>query len=256
MKIIHTIPEWYDIEKTLGRGAGGQSVGFVPTMGALHKGHRSLVERSAAENSVTVASIFINPVQFNSSGDLAAYPKTFDRDVELLASAGAAYVFAPEYAELYPDGYRYRLSETVQSRTLCGASRPGHFDGVLTVVMKLLQIFRPERAYFGEKDYQQYELVSGMAQAFFLRTDIIPCPIIREDSGLACSSRNTRLSPEGLRRAPLFYRALASGRSPGEIRHELEKDGFRVDYVTETDGRLYGAVYLEDVRLIDNVKYR
>lgn len=255
MKIIHTAAEWYKAEKLSGRNKNNTEIGLVPTMGALHEGHRSLVERSVRENDVTVVSIFVNPVQFNSSDDLASYPKTFEDDCRLLETAGADYVFTPDYAELYPDGYRYRLTETTLSKTLCGASRPGHFDGVLTVVMKLLQVFRPERAYFGEKDYQQYELVAGMANAFFLRTQIIACPTVRERSGLACSSRNKRLSPEGLARAPLFHRALASGRSPTEIREQLEKDGFRVDYVTEADGRLYGAVYLEDVRLIDNVEY-
>ncbi|HAH60705.1 MAG TPA: pantoate--beta-alanine ligase [Treponema sp.] len=255
MKIIHTAAEWYEAEKSFGRNKNNTAVGLVLTMGALHEGHRSLVERSVRANGVTVVSIFVNPVQFNSNDDLASYPRTFEEDCRLLETAGADYVFAPGYAELYPDDYRYRLTETVLSKTLCGASRPGHFDGVLTVVMKLLQMFRPERAYFGEKDYQQYELVAGMASAFFLRTRIIACPTVRERSGLACSSRNRRLSSEGLARAPLFHRELASGHTVSEIRKQLEKDGFRVDYVTESDGRLYGAVYLEDVRLIDNVEY-
>jgi pantoate--beta-alanine ligase len=120
--------------------------------------------------------------------------------------------------------------------------------------MKLLQIFKPDRAYFGEKDFQQYLLVDGMAKAFFLRTEIIPCPIVREPSGLAFSSRNSRLSPEGRMKAPLFHQALSSGKTADEIRNRLEKDGFRVDYITEDAGRLYGAVFLENVRLIDNVR--
>jgi pantoate--beta-alanine ligase len=256
MKVIHTITEWYDAEKLLNRTTNNISVGLVPTMGALHEGHRSLVERSVCENSVTVVSIFVNPVQFNNKDDLTAYPRTFESDCSLLEAAGADFVFAPGYEELYPDDYRYRITETTLSKTLCGASRPGHFDGVLTVVMKLLQAFRPDHAYFGEKDYQQYELVSGMAAAFFIRTQIVPCPIVREQSGLALSSRNRRLSPEGLAHAPLFHRALASGRTIPEIREQLEKDGFRVDYVTETAGRRYSAVYLEGVRLIDNVEYK
>ena len=253
MKIIHTVKEWQKAEKASVRN-NNMTTGLVPTMGALHEGHRSLVERSVRENDVTIVSIFVNPVQFNNKDDLASYPQTFDGDCRLLEAAGADYVFAPGYEELYPDDYRYRITETTLSKTLCGDSRPGHFDGVLTVVMKLLQIFRPERAYFGEKDYQQYELVSGMAEAFFLHTRIIPCPIIRDQSGLACSSRNRRLSPEGLARAPLFHRLLSSGRNLPEIREELEKNGFSVDYITETDGRRYGAVYLENVRLIDNVE--
>jgi pantoate--beta-alanine ligase len=255
MKIIHTVSEWYKAEQELKRSGASAAVGLVPTMGALHQGHRSLIERSVRENDVTVVSIFVNPVQFNNNEDLAAYPESFEDDCRLLEDAGTDYVFVPAYEELYPDDYRYRLTETTLSKTLCGASRPGHFDGVLTVVMKLLQVFRPDRAYFGEKDYQQYELVAGMAKAFFLRTEIVPCPIVREPSGLACSSRNRRLSPERLKRAPLFYRELSSGRSIPEIRSRLEKDGFRIDYITETEGRRYGAVYLEDVRLIDNVRY-
>jgi pantoate--beta-alanine ligase len=253
MKIIHTIKEWQETEKTSGRDTN-MTLGLVPTMGALHEGHRSLVERSIRENDVTVVSIFVNPVQFNNKDDLAAYPETFEDDCRMLENTGADYVFAPCYGEMYPDDYRYRITETTVSKTLCGASRPGHFDGVLTVVMKLLQIFSPERAYFGEKDYQQYKLVSGMAAAFFLHTRIIPCPIVRDQSGLACSSRNRRLSPEGIARAPLFHRILSSGSEVSEIQEQLEKNGFRVDYVTETDGRRYGAVYLEDVRLIDNVE--
>jgi pantoate--beta-alanine ligase len=253
MKIIHTVNEWYKAEKASGRN-NNMSLGLVPTMGALHEGHRSLVERSIRENDITVVSIFVNPVQFNNRDDFAAYPQTFEDDCRLLEAAGADFVFAPRYEELYPDDYRYKITETTLSKTLCGTSRPGHFDGVLTVVMKLLQIFRPERAYFGEKDYQQYKLVSGMAAAFFLHTRIVPCPIVRDQSGLACSSRNRRLSPEGLARAPLFHRTLSSGREVSEIREQLEKNGFRVDYITETDGRRYGAVYLENVRIIDNVE--
>jgi pantoate--beta-alanine ligase len=254
MNIIHTAAEWYKIEEKLNTKET-TTIGFVPTMGALHQGHQSLVERSVRENNITVVSVFVNPVQFNNTNDLETYPKTWDEDCRLLETAGADYMFAPDYAELYPDEYRYRLTETALSKTLCGKSRPGHFDGVLTVVMKLLQVFRPDRAYFGEKDYQQFLLVDGMAKAFFLRTEIVPCPIVRETSGLACSSRNRRLSAAGRAHAPLFYRALSSGRTSTEIREQLEKDGFRVDYVTETAGRLYGAVYLEEVRLIDNVEY-
>jgi pantoate--beta-alanine ligase len=255
MIMIHTAAEWYTEEKSFCRNTENKTVGLVPTMGALHKGHLSLMERSVRENDVTIVSIFVNPVQFNNKADLASYPESLENDCRLIESAGAAYVFVPKYEELYPDDYRYRLTEASLSKTLCGTSRPGHFDGVLTVVMKLLQLFRPDCAYFGEKDFQQYKLVKGMAEAFFLRTKIVPCPIIREPSGLALSSRNRRLSEAGLARAPLFHRSLSSGNTPREIREQLENDGFIVDYVTETDGRLYGAVYLEDVRLIDNVEY-
>ena len=255
MIIIHTAAEWYAEEKSCCRNTKNKTVGLVPTMGALHTGHQSLIKRSVKENDITVVSIFVNPVQFNNKSDLDSYPVSVEDDCSLITSAGGDYVFVPKYEELYPDDYCYRLTETSLSKTLCGASRPGHFDGVLTVVMKLIQLFRPERAYFGEKDFQQYRLVDGMSKAFFLRTEIVPCPVIREPSGLAYSSRNRRLSAEGRARAPLFHRALTAGHAPEEIREQLEKDGFIVDYVTESDGRLYGAVYLEEVRLIDNVEY-
>ncbi len=254
MKIIHTPAEWLSIEKELKRSEKHQSVGLVPTMGALHKGHLSLVKRAISENDISVVSIFLNPVQFNNQNDLKTYPKTWDEDCAMLEEAGVSYLFAPTYDIMYPDDYHYKLSEDNFSKTLCGASRPGHFDGVLTVVMKLLQIFLPENAYFGEKDFQQYKLLDGMAKAFFLRTKIIPCPIVREENGLAFSSRNKRLSAQGLKKAPLLHKALSSGKSVEEIKAQLENDGFVIDYVTEVDGRLYAAASIEDVRLIDNVE--
>lgn len=254
MKIIKTPEEWLQIEKEIKRSENHQSVGLVPTMGALHKGHLSLVQRAIKENDVSVVSIFLNPVQFNNQNDLATYPKTWEADCALLESAGVDYLFAPTYEIMYPDNYHYKLSEDDFSKTLCGASRPGHFDGVLTVVMKLLQIFQPEHAYFGEKDYQQYKLLDGMARAFFLRTQIIPCPIVREENGLAFSSRNKRLSQDGLAKAPLLHKALASGKSVEEIKRQLESDGFLIDYVTEVGTRLYAAASIEDVRLIDNIE--
>ncbi len=254
MKIIKSPAEWLEIEKEIKRSDKHQRVGLVPTMGALHKGHLSLVQRAIKENDVSVVSIFLNPVQFNNQNDLKTYPKTWEDDCKMLEEAGLDYLFAPTYDIMYPDDYHYKLSEDDFSKKLCGASRPGHFDGVLTVVMKLLQIFQPEHAYFGEKDYQQYKLLDGMAKAFFLRTQIIPCPIVREDNGLAFSSRNKRLSPEGLSKAPLLHKALASGKSVEEIKKQLESDGFVIDYVTELDNRLYAAASIEDVRLIDNVE--
>ncbi len=253
MKIIKTPQEWLEVEKEIDRKNKHQSVGLVPTMGALHEGHLSLVKRAVSENDVSVVSIFLNPVQFNNQNDLATYPKTWEADCALLEGAGVDYLFAPTYDIMYPDDYRYKLSESSLSKTLCGASRPGHFDGVLTVVMKLLQVFQPEHAYFGEKDYQQYLLIKGMVEAFFLRTQIIPCPIVRREDGLACSSRNKRLSQEALGRAHLLHDALASGKSVEEIKAQLTADGFEIDYVTETDGRLYAAASIEGVRLIDNI---
>ncbi len=254
MKIINKPEKWRQIELTIGRKDKHQTIGLVPTMGALHKGHLSLVERAIKENDISIVSIFLNPVQFNNQNDLKTYPKTWEEDCRLLEEAGVDYLFAPDYEIMYPDNYHYKLTEDDFSKTLCGASRPGHFDGVLTVVMKLLQIFLPEKAYFGEKDFQQYKLLDGMAKAFFLRTEIIPCPIIREENGLAFSSRNKRLSAEGLKKAPLLHKALASGKSLEEIKKQLEADGFVIDYVSQVGSRLYAAASIEDVRLIDNVE--
>jgi pantoate--beta-alanine ligase len=250
MKIINTVNEW-NSEKTILRG---RTAGLVPTMGALHEGHLSLAEKSLAENDVTVVSIYLNPTQFNNKSDLAAYPRSFEDDCALLEKAGADYVFAPDYIEMYPDNYRFRIGETEKSLILCGEKRPGHFEGVLTVVMKLLNIIRPARAYFGEKDYQQFVLVKEMAEAFFLPTEIIPCPIVREINGLAMSSRNRLLSAEGKEKAAALHQAISSGKIIDEMRTVLGKKGFTVDYLEERSGRIFAAAFLEDVRLIDNVK--
>ena len=250
MKIIRSVDEWRGEQKSL----AGKKVGFVPTMGGLHAGHASLVEKCRAENDVAVASVFLNPTQFNDKKDLETYPADFSDDCALLEKLGVDYLFAPTYDVMYPDGYRYKVVETDFSKELCGAKRPGHFDGVLTVVMKLFGIVRPENAYFGEKDFQQLELLRGMAKAFFLDVNIVPCPIVREESGLAISSRNRRLSAEGLKIAPKFHQILASGAPIAEKKRLLTDAGFAVDYVTEKDGRLYAAVFLEGVRLIDNVE--
>ncbi len=232
----------------------GKSIGFVPTMGALHEGHLSLVRRCVDENDITTVTIFVNPTQFNDSKDLASYPRDFERDRDLLEEAGVQIILSPEYDEIYPDDYRYRVCEKNFSKKLCGAHRPRHFDGVLTVVMKLLNIVKAHRAYFGEKDYQQYELIRRMADAFFLRTEIIPCPTIRESDGLAFSSRNDLLTLEERKIAPRFYRLLCSDMSLKEIKEKLYETGFRVDYVEEIGNRRYGAVHLGNVRLMDNVK--
>lgn len=249
MNIIRTVSEWRDVAQ---RNAG-RTIGFVPTMGGLHQGHISLVRRAKAENDITVVSVYLNPTQFNDKKDFETYPADFSEDTALLEAEGVDFLFAPNYSEMYPDGYRYKVIETDFSRTLCGATRPGHFDGVLTVVMKLLNIIRPAKAYFGEKDFQQYTLLRGMAEAFFLDVEIIPCPIVREENGLAISSRNRRLSEVGRRTAAQFHQILAADGSVEEKKKRLEAAGFIVDYVSEHDGRLYGAVFLEGVRLIDNV---
>jgi len=222
-------------------------------MGALHAGHLALFRRCVAENQATVASIFVNPAQFNDPRDLGAYPRTLDADRAVLEAAGVDYLFLPDERTVYPDAYRFRVTESALSRLLEGVHRPGHFDGVLTVLLRLFHIIRPTRAYFGEKDYQQYRLVREMAAAFFLDLDVVPCPTVREADGLALSSRNVRLSPAGRELAGRFARRLAEGGGADAIRRDLAALGITVQYVEELEGRRYAAVVIEGVRLIDNV---
>ncbi len=254
MKIIKSAAKWKKLKA--GGLFKGRSVGFVPTMGALHEGHLSLVRRSKKENAVTVVSIFVNPAQFNDKGDLKHYPRPLKDDIKMLEAEGTDLLFLPGAGEMYADDYAYKVTERDLSKTLCGAYRPGHFDGVLTVVMKLLNIVGADKAYFGEKDYQQYLLIKGMAEAFFLATEIIPCPIVREEDGLAMSSRNRRLGPVERALAPLFHKLLVLRRPPARIKKALAAAGFRPDYVEEFRGRRFGAVNLGKVRLIDNVQVK
>jgi pantoate--beta-alanine ligase len=232
------------------REAAGR-IGFVPTMGALHAGHMTLVERAVASCDSVIVSIFVNPTQFNEAEDCLTYPQPLDRDLELCAAAGVEAVFLPQKELLYPDGYRYRVTETEASRELEGTHRPGHFDGVLTVVLKLLNLVRADTAYFGEKDWQQLQLVKGMAEAFFLDTCIEAVPTVREVDGLALSSRNVRLTPSARAKAPEFAAALRSAATPEAAQARLEAAGFTVEYVADRDGRRLGAVVLDGVRLID-----
>lgn len=250
--LISNLSEWPRQRRSYRRE--GRSIGFVPTMGALHAGHASLLERCRRENDVTVLSIYINPTQFDNKDDLARYPITLERDTAVAAAAGIDFILLPDNRQMYPDDYRYKVTETVLSSRLCGAHRPGHFDGVLTVVMKLFNIVQPDRAYFGEKDHQQLQLVRGMAEAFFMDLEIVPCATVREADGLAMSSRNTRLTPDERAQAPAFARALRESPTPQEARERLKRDGFEVDYVEDIEGRRYGAVKLGTVRLIDNVE--
>lgn len=234
-------------------GLGSASVGFVPTMGALHAGHQSLVDAGLAQNDRTVVSIFVNPTQFDQAQDLAAYPQHLERDLAVLESSGVDAVLLPDYQELYPDDFRYRVTERDLSTRFCGAHRPGHFDGVLTVVMRLLNIVRPDRAYFGEKDYQQLELVRDMVEAFFMDVEVIACPTVREADGLALSSRNQRLKPEQRALAPTLYRALQTSANPSQVTRALQQAGFDVEYVEDLDGRRLAAARLGEIRLIDNI---
>ena len=250
-KTVTTAGDWSTARRLLEQS--GETLGFVPTMGAFHDGHLSLMERSLRENDRTVVSIFVNPTQFNDPNDLQRYPRPVDADRGRLEELGVDYLFLPNEPTVYPDGYRYRLSEHEVSNTLCGPSRPGHFDGVLTVVLRLCNIIRPHRAYFGEKDYQQYHLVRGMVEAFFLDIDVAPCPIVREADGLAMSSRNVLLSPVGRTLAASFARILRDGTSNEQIRRDLQDAGVEVDYVEEWENRRLAAVVIDGVRLIDNV---
>ncbi len=249
--LCETLADWHLVRRALDRTDA--SVGFVPTMGGLHDGHRSLLERARAENDRVVLSIFVNPTQFEDPGDLARYPRTREAD---LAVAGDLpdVVLLPPAGELYPDGYRYRVTETDLSRRWEGAARPGHFDGVLTVVLKLLNLVRANRAYFGEKDWQQLQLVRGMVQALFLPTEIVPCGTRREADGLALSSRNRRLSPEGRARAAAFPALLRDSGGAAAAAAALRAAGFGVDYIEDCGEVRLGAVRLEGVRLIDNVR--
>lgn len=261
MQVITDPREWAGYCRRV--TASGHSLGFVPTMGALHSGHAELLRQSLAENAVTALSIFVNPTQFNDTSDLEQYPRTLEADLALAEKLGVQAVFLPDASSMYPDDGDYRLDEQRLSRILEGAHRPGHFSGVLTIVMKLLLLTAPNRAYFGEKDYQQYVLIKRLAEAFFLReslgTEIVLSPLVREESGLALSSRNQRLSDEGRRTAARLYQIIRRVTEPEEAAHRIAESGMTVEYLTDTDElspgspRRYAAVQLEGVRLIDNL---
>ncbi|MBI4907378.1 MAG: pantoate--beta-alanine ligase [Acidobacteria bacterium] len=248
-QVWNAIADWQNRRRML----AGRSIGFVPTMGALHRGHASLVERCRGENEIVAVSIFVNPSQFNDPKDLDQYPRTLDRDLRLLESLGADEIIVPSVTELYPNGYTFRMEPDSNELVLEGAHRPGFLQGVLTIVLKLLNLVRADRAYFGEKDYQQMKVVADMAREFFLPTQIVPCPTVREQSGLAMSSRNLRLSPEARHRASHLFRVLSKAANPTEARATLEAEGFLVEYVEERWDRRLAAVFLDGVRLIDNV---
>lgn len=251
MRVHETLAAWRRVRG--GPDYAGRPVGFVPTMGALHTGHRALLARARADNERVVLSIFVNPTQFNDPADLEQYPRTLEADLRLAAGL-VDDVIVPTAAELYPDNYAYRVTEDNLSRELEGAHRPGHFDGVLTVVLKLLNLVAPQRAYFGGKDWQQLRLVEGMVRSWFLPVEIVPCPTEREVDGLALSSRNRRLSHGARVRAAQFPAILrAAGDAPSAVA-ALNAAGFAVDYVEDRAGVRLGAVRIENVRLIDNVR--
>ncbi len=204
MEIIKTIADMKQFAAT----HRGEGIGFVPTMGALHEGHLSLIQRSVKENAVTVVSVFVNPTQFCPGEDYEAYPRTLDADAALAANAGAAAVFAPSAQEMYPESYDTYVETGGITDALCGKSRPGHFRGVTTVLTKLFHLVQPQRAYFGQKDAQQLLVVQKMVRELNFDLEIIGCPIIREADGLAKSSRNQYLSADERRRAVVLSRSL------------------------------------------------
>lgn len=282
MKKFHSIVELqnelFDARKQ------GKSVGLVPTMGALHDGHASLVKRSVKDNDVTVVSVFVNPTQFNDKNDLKNYPRTLDSDCALLESCGADYVFAPSVEEMYPIPDTRQFEFPPVSTVMEGKHRPGHFNGVCQVVSRLFYITRPDRAYFGEKDWQQIAVVKAMVRSLQLNVEIVECEIVRESDGLAMSSRNTLLADNERAIAPRIYATLKESIKYAKT-HSLTEthdyvvstinsvDGLDVEYFSIVDGNtLQDVSSWEDsdyivgcitvfcgatpIRLIDHIKYK
>ncbi len=261
---------------------GGRTIGFVPTMGALHRGHLSLIEAARRQGDYTVVSIYVNPTQFGPREDFAQYPRDLETDRRLCREADADLIFAPSDAEMYPPGDETRVRPGRLAETLCGACRPGHFEGVCTVVAKLFHIVQPDVAYFGQKDAQQIAIIRRMVRDLHMPIRIMACPLVREPDGLALSSRNARLTPKDRARALCLYRALCTGRDALQagqrpvgavlagMRAVIAQAGadIGIDYlslvdpetlqdVAEPRGRvmLAGAVRLGGVRLIDNLLF-
>jgi pantoate--beta-alanine ligase len=250
MRIISTLTEWQQLRQSLDLKL---TVGFVPTMGNLHAGHASLLELARAQNDIVVLSIFVNPTQFNDPQDYQSYPRTHEADLALAEKLNVDYVFMPEKSSLYPDNYTYQVSETEISQYQEGAYRPGHFMGMLTVVLKLLLLVQAQRAYFGEKDHQQLQLIRGLVKAFFLNVDIVACPIVRESTGLALSSRNSLLTAVERTQAEHFAQIFQQITLPcADIIQQLTRAGIQVDYVEDRDNRRCAAVKVGRIRLIDN----
>ena len=280
MKIVNSIQE---LKRYLAEERQhNKQIGFVPTMGALHNGHLSLVKRCVEEDDVCVVSVFVNPTQFNDKNDLATYPRTLDKDCTLLEPAGCDYVFAPTEAEMYPEPDTRTFDFGTVSAVMEGARRPGHFNGVAQIVSKLFYAVEPDNAYFGEKDFQQIAVIRAMVKQLNIPVKINACPILREDDGLALSSRNVRLTPEQRQKAPLIARTLkestnfAAGKSVQEVIdyvvNTINADPvMRVEYYEIVDGNTMESiknwsdtdyavgcitVYCGEVRLIDNIKYK
>lgn len=261
----------------------GHNVGLVPTMGALHEGHASLVRRSVAENDVTVVSVFVNPTQFNDKNDLKNYPRTLEADCKLLEDCGADYVFAPSVEEMYPTPDKRHFEYPPVSTVMEGAHRPGHFNGVCQVVSRLFYIVKPDKAYFGEKDWQQIAVIKAMVKHLCLNVEIVECEIVRDDDGLARSSRNTLLSNDERAIAPNIYKALKDSVSYSKnhtVKETHDKvvgeinsiEGLEVEYFSIVDGNTLldidswsdtdhavGCITVycgkTPIRLIDHIKY-
>jgi len=251
MKILTTLKDFNNYRSKL----NSKSIGFVPTMGALHPGHMSLINQSINDNMKSIVSIYVNPTQFDQVSDLNNYPNHLNEDIKQLKDNGVDAVFIPKYSEIYADNYTFQVQENNLSNLYCGAHREGHFNGVLTVVMKLLNIVSPTQVYLGEKDYQQLTLIRKMVDAFFMKPQVIGCPIIREIDGLAMSSRNLRLDKQQRKLAPQLYKTIQKDISKEQIHQQLSTLGFKVDYIETMDNRLLVAAFLGDIRLIDNVPY-
>lgn len=280
MQVINTIAQLQ--ETLLAERTKGMSIGLVPTMGALHEGHASLVRRSVSENDITVVSIFLNPTQFNDPKDLERYPRTLESDCAILEECGAQIAFAPSVSEIYPEPDTRQFSYPPTDSVMEGARRPGHFNGVCQIVSKLFMITDPDRAYFGEKDYQQIAVIRRMVEDLKFRVDIIPCPVIREADGLAMSSRNTLLAPDEKAIAPNIYRILQESKGLGLTVSETQEwvvsnineiPGLEVEYYSIVDGNTLADI--EDwsgsdsvvgcitvycgktpIRLIDHIRYK
>lgn len=280
MKVIHTIEE---LKRELSiRREAGRKIGLVPTMGALHEGHLSLVRECAGDNDVTVVSIFVNPTQFNDPADLEKYPRTLEADCRLLEDTGAAIVFAPSVSEMYPGPDTRRFHYPPVDKVMEGKFRPGHFNGVCQIVSKLFETIEPHKAYFGEKDYQQLAVIREMVRRMNCPVEVVGCPTVREKDGLAMSSRNTRLCPQERKNAAkifgILYKSLTfvPNRTVDETVKYVETSiaevpGLTLEYFSIADGKtlqpvgnwseascIIGcvAVFCGEVRLIDNIKYK
>lgn len=247
-EIINTVTDWLLIRKNLPKEA---TIGFVPTMGNLHAGHASLLLRSKQENKLSILSLFVNPTQFNDRKDFKNYPRSVEQDVSLARNYSVDYILIPSYEELYPDNFTYKVINTVPLYQE-SIFRPGHFDGVLTIVMKLLLLVQPNRSYFGVKDYQQLQLIKGLVKAFFLETEVVECETVRTEFGLPLSSRNKCLTKKQFQLAEYFSKIFHSPLSCDQIKNALIQKGINVDYIEDYEGRRFAAIHIGDIRLIDN----